>query len=82
MNPRLLISTLGGPPEPIVVGVLQSGPARVVFIVTLQPRESLARDILPKLDDAGWGEFDAERCDLREIAANEADLPSPLFFPT
>jgi CRISPR-associated protein (TIGR02710 family) len=64
---RLLIATVGGAPDPIAASLLHWRPARALFIVTPQTRDSVARDILPKVHGAGWPDFDAGRYDLHEI---------------
>jgi CRISPR-associated protein (TIGR02710 family) len=64
---RLLIATVGGAPEPIAASLLRWRPARALLIVSPQTRDSVVRDILPKVCDAGWPDFDAGRCDFHEI---------------
>jgi CRISPR-associated protein (TIGR02710 family) len=68
---RLLIATVGGATEPIIASLLHWRPARAVFIVTPQTRDAVVRDILPKVCDAGWPDFDAGRYDLHEISDHQ-----------
>jgi len=67
MIPRLLILTVGGAPEPVAASLLHWRPARALFIVTPQTRESVASVILPKVHGGAWPDFDAGRADLYEV---------------
>jgi CRISPR-associated protein (TIGR02710 family) len=67
MTAPLLLATVGGAPEPLVASLLHWRPGRVVFIVTPQTRDSVARDIVPKVQAAGWPDFDPGRYDLHEV---------------
>jgi CRISPR-associated protein (TIGR02710 family) len=51
----------------VAASLLHWHPARAVFIVTPQTRESVASAILPKIQSGGWPEFDAGRADFHEI---------------
>lgn len=71
MSTRLLIVTVGGAPEPIVASLLHWRPVRTVFVVTRQTRDSVAGDILPKVQESGWQDFDEGRYDLHEITDHQ-----------
>lgn len=67
MTSPLLIATVGGAPEPLVASLLHWRPGRVIFIVTPQTRDSVARDLVPRLQASGWPDFDPGRYDLHEV---------------
>lgn len=67
MTSRLLVATVGGAPEPVVTSLLHWRPARVVFTVTAQTCDTVAREIVPRARQGGWGDFDAGRYDLCEV---------------
>jgi CRISPR-associated protein (TIGR02710 family) len=64
---NLLISSVGGAPEPVAASLLHWRPARAIFVVTAQTRSYVTDSILPKLTEAGWADFDAGRYDLHEL---------------
>jgi len=88
MNSRLLMATVGGSPEPLVASLLHWRPARVVFIVTPQTRDSVPGAIVPDVQANDRPEFDAGRHDLH-IVPNirnytgfaTASAPSTIVWP-
>lgn len=71
MNDTLLIATVGGTPEPLVASELRWRPSRTIFVVSPETRNTVAGDIVPKLRESGWPEFDAGRYDLHEITDSQ-----------
>jgi len=68
MNPSsLFVATVGGSPEPLGASLFHWHPARVVFIVTPQTRDSVPGAIVPNVQTNGRPEFDAGHHDLHLV---------------
>lgn len=67
MSTRLLIATIGGSLEPITASLLHWRPARVLFVVSAETRDSVSSQVVPSVQRAGWTDFDAGRYDLLAI---------------
>jgi CRISPR-associated protein (TIGR02710 family) len=68
---RLLIATVGGAPAPIIACLLHWRPGRAVFVVSAQTRDFVTSEILPKIHESSWPDFDAGRYDLHEITDHQ-----------
>lgn len=67
MSTRLLIATVGGSPEPLAASLLHWRPSRSIFVVSTETKTAVASQLVPAVQGAGWGDFDAGRYDLVEI---------------
>lgn len=67
MTTRLLIATVGGSPEPLAASLLHWRPARTFFVVSKETKTTVAKDVLPAVQNEGWTDFDAGRYDLVEV---------------
>lgn len=68
MTAPLLLATVGGAPEPLVASLLHWRPARTVFIVSRETRSYVSEKIRPRVQAAGWSDFDPGRYDLHEVS--------------